>query len=155
MIDRHRPVIAGYVPVELGVTIIVVIVSDAVTPEEADAVAHRIINVDDARGVDRSGYIDFEIAVGPRFARIVFQLVPVLVGNAHDLEKERVVGSFGSGIFDGNGPMDAVPLADEGECDFFADQGGAVGGDRDSVLEIGDTPTAYLGMSSSGKKKQK
>src|ERR1700686_3249729 len=136
MVDWHRPVVAGYVPVELRVTVIVIVSISAaadVTPEEADAVAHRIINVDDARGVDCAGYINFEIAVGPRFARIVFELASVLVGNAHDLEKERVVGSFGSGIFDGNGAMDAVPLADEGERDFFADQGRAVGGYRDSA----------------------
>src|ERR1700692_272045 len=146
MVDRHRPVVAGYVPVELGVTV-AVSVAAAVTPEEANAVAHHIIDVDDARGVDRAGNIDFEIAVGTGLTRIVFKFVPVLVGHAHNLEKEGVVGSFGAGIFDRNRAMDAVPLDDEGEGDFFADEGGAVGGDRDGVLEIGYAPVARLGGS--------
>ena len=41
MIDRHRPVVAGHVPVELVVIF-----------EEARAVANRVIDLDGARGID-------------------------------------------------------------------------------------------------------
>jgi hypothetical protein len=41
--------------------------------------------------------------------------------------------------------VNAVPLANERERDFFADQSRAIGGDRNSVLEISDTPVADLG----------
>jgi len=41
--------------------------------------------------------------------------------------------------------MNAVPLPDKGESDFFADQGGAVGRDGDGVVEVGDAPAAGLG----------
>ena len=123
MVDGNRPIVAGYVPVELGV--IVAIIS-ATTIEEADAVANLVIDVDDARGVDRAGNVDLQIAVGSGLARIVLQLVSVFVGDAQDIEKERVVGALGSGILDRNGAVNAVPLADESECDFFADQGRAI-----------------------------
>src|ERR1700675_2284494 len=142
MVDGNRPIVAGHVPVRLGVTI-----SGAIsrTVEKADAVANGVIDVDYARGVDRAGNVDFEIPGGSGLARIVLQLVSVFVGDAHDVEKERVVGSVRAGIFDGDGAVNAVPLADESEGDFFADQGRAVGGDGDGVLEIGDAPVADLG----------
>ena len=79
MVDRNRPIVAGHVPVELGVTF-------AGTLEEADAVANGIIDVDDARGVEGAGNIDFEIASGSGLARIVLQLASVFVGDAHDIE---------------------------------------------------------------------
>src|ERR1700681_4506950 len=138
MVDRNRPIVAGHVPVELGITF-------SGTIEEADAVANGIIDVDDARRVNCAGNIDFEIAGGPGLRCIVLQLVPVFVGDAHDIEKECVVGAVRSGIFDGNGAVNAVPITDESESDFFADQGGAIGGDGDRVLEIGDAPVADLG----------
>src|SRR4029077_6103749 len=89
--------------------------------------------------------VDFEIASGSGLARIVFQLVSVFVGDADDLEKERVVGSVRSGIFDRDGAVNPVQLTDESESDFFADEGRAIGGDGDGVLEIGDAPVADLG----------
>ena len=138
MVDGNRPIVAGHIPVELGVTF-------SGTIEEADAVANGIIDVDYARGVDRAGNVDFEIAGSSGLARIVLQLASVFVGDAHDIEKERVVGSVRSGIFDRDGAVNAVPLTDESESDFFADQGGAIGGDGDGVLEIGDAPVADLG----------
>src|ERR1700693_5740609 len=142
MVDRNRPIVAGHVPVELGITISGTISG---TIEKADAIAHGVVDVDDARRVDRARNVDFEIACGSGLTRIVLQLVPVFVSDAHDIEKERVVGSVRSGIFDGNGAVNAVPLTDESESDFFADQGGAIGGDGDGVLEIGDAPVADLG----------
>jgi hypothetical protein len=53
--------------------------------------------------------------------------------------------------------VNAVPLAGERETDFFADQGPAIGGDGNGVLEIGDTPVAGLrsgGSGSEGEKKR-
>src|ERR1700682_4243242 len=121
MVDGNRPIVAGHVPVELGV-IISGAISGAIsrTVEKADAVANGVIDVDYARGVDRAGNVDFEIAGSSGLARIVLQLVSVFVGDAHDIEKERVVGSVRSGIFDGDGAVNPVPLTDESESDFFA-----------------------------------
>src|SRR5712692_5168928 len=138
MVDGNRPIVASYVPIELGVTIVVTI-------EEADAVADGVIDVDDARRVNRAGNVDFEIAGGSGLARVVFELVSVFVCDAHDVEKERVVGSFRSRILDWDGAVNAMPLAGESEGDFFADQGCAIGGDGDGVLEIGYAPVADLG----------
>ncbi len=87
-------------------------------------------------------------------AGIVLQLVAVIVGDAQDVDKEGVVGSLGSGIFDRDGAVNAVPLADERQDDFFADQGGAVGGDGDGVLEIGYAPVAGLGGGGDGEREQ-
>src|ERR1700693_5553763 len=142
MVDGNRPIVAGHVQVELGVTISGTISG---TIEKADAVANGVIDVDDTRRIDRAGNVDFEIAGGSGLTRIVFQLVPVFVGDAHDIKKERVVGSMRSGIFDRDGAVNAVPLTGESESDFFADQGGAIRGDGDGVLEIGDAPVADLG----------
>ncbi|MGA2237417.1 MAG: hypothetical protein ABSG23_18300 [Terriglobales bacterium] len=50
--------------------------------------------------------------------------------------------------------MNAVPLADESEGDLFADQGGAIGGDGDGVLEIGDAPVANLGRGVGSEREQ-
>ena len=91
-------------------------------------------------GVDRVGDVDFQIAVGAGLTGIVFELVSVFVGDADDVEKESVVGAVGSGILDGNGAVNAVPLADESEGDFLADQGGAIGIHGDGVLKVGDAP---------------
>ena len=145
VVDGNRPIVAGHVPVELGVIIVV-------ATEEADAIADGVIDVDDARRIDRAGNVDLEIAVGSGLAGIVFQLVSVFVGDAQDIDKERVVGSLRSGILDRNGAVNAVPLADESQGDFFADQGGAVGGDGDGVLEIGDAPVAGLGRGGGGER---
>src|ERR1019366_1788794 len=138
MVDGNRPIVAGHVPVELGVTIVV-------TVEEADSITNRVVDVDYARGVDRAGNVDFEIAVGSGLARVVLQLISVFVGDAQDVEKQRVVGSLRAGILDWYGAVNAVPLAGEGESDFFADQGLAIGGDRNGCFEIGDTPVVGLG----------
>jgi hypothetical protein len=151
MVDGNRPIVAGHVPVELGVTFSGDL---AGTIEETDAVADRVIDVDYARRVDRSGKVDFEIAVGSGLAGIVLQLVSALVGDADDFEKERVVRSLRSGILDGNGAVNSVPLADEGQRDLFADQGGAIGRDRDGVLEIGDAPVAGLGGGGRGEREE-
>jgi hypothetical protein len=59
-----------------------------------------------------------------------------------------------SGILDRNGAVNAVPLADESEGDLFADQGGAIGGDGDGVLEIGDAPVANLGRDGGSEREQ-
>src|SRR6266849_4771418 len=126
MVDGNLPIVAGHVPVELSVTICGTI---SRIVEKADAVANGVIDVDDARCVDRAGNIDFEITGSSGLARIVLQLASVFVGDAHDIEKERVVGSVRSGIFDRDGAVNAVPLTDESESDFFADQGGAVARD--------------------------
>src|SRR5437660_10853372 len=142
MVDGNRPIVAGHVPVELGV-IVYGTISGII--EEADAVANGVIDVDYARRVDCAGNVDFEIAGGSGLARIVLQLVPIFVGDAHDIEKERVVGSVRSGIFDGDGAVNAVPLTDKSQGNFFADQGGAIGGNGDGVLEIGNAPVADLG----------
>ena len=144
MVDGNRPIVAGDVPVELVVAI-----------EEADAVANGVVDVDDARRVDRVGNIDFQIAIGAGLAGIVLQLVSVFVGDARDIEKERVVGAVRSGILDRNGAVNAVPLADESQGDFFADQGRAIGGDGDGVLEIGDAPVAGLGGGGGGEREQR
>jgi len=50
--------------------------------------------------------------------------------------------------------VNAVPLADESQGYFFGDQGRAIGGDGDGVVEIGDAPVAGLarGGGSEGEK---
>jgi hypothetical protein len=138
MVDGNRPIVAGHVPVELGVIIVV-------TVEEANSITHGVFDVDDARRVDRAGNVDLEIAIGSRLARLVLQLVTVFVGDAQDIDKQRVVGSLRSGILDRDGTVNAVPLAGEGESDFFADQRRAIDGDGNCVFEIGDTPVVGLG----------
>jgi hypothetical protein len=120
--------------------------------EEADAIAHGVIDVDYARRVYRVGNVDFQVAVVSGLAGIVLQLVSAIVGDAQDVDKEGVVGSLGSGILDWDSAVNAVPLADEGEGDFFADQGGAVGGDGDGVLEVGYAPVAGLGGGGDGER---
>src|ERR1035441_3793960 len=138
MVDGNRPIVAGHVPVELGVTIVV-------TVEEADAITNGVVDVDYARGVDQIGNVDFEIAVGSGLARVVLQLISVFVGDAQDVEKQRVVGSLRAGILDWYGAVNAVPLAGEGESDFFADQGLAIGGDRNGCFEIGRSEERRVG----------
>ena len=143
MIDGNGPIVAGYVPVELIVTI-----------EEADAIADGVIDVDYARRVDCAGNVDLEIAIVPRLARIVLQFVSGFVSYAQDIDKQRVVGSLRPGILDGNGAVNAVPRADKRQGDFFADQGPAITGDRDRVREIGDTPVAGLGSGIDSEREQ-
>ena len=88
--------------------------------------------------------------VGARLAGVIFQLASIFVGHADDFQKQRVVRSLQARIFHGNGPMDAVPFTDEDECYFFADEGGAIGGDGNGVLEIGYVPVVALGCRRDG-----
>jgi len=50
--------------------------------------------------------------------------------------------------------VNAVPLADESQSDFFADQGRAIRGEGDGVLEIGDAPVADLGRDGGSEREQ-
>jgi len=139
VVDRNRPIISRHVPIKFGVIIVVAV-------EESDAIADAIIEVDHARGIDRSREVDFEIAIGSGFARVILELVSGIVGDADDVEKQRVVGSFWSGIFDRDGAVNALPLAYERKGDLFTDERSAVGGDGDRVFEIADPPAAPLGV---------
>src|SRR5260370_35185322 len=121
MVDGTRASVAGQVTVELGVIIVV-------TVEEADSIAHGVVDLDDARRVDRAGNVDLEIAVGSGLARLVLQLVTVFVADAQDIDKQRVVGSLRPGILDRDGTGNAVPLPGEGQTDFFANQRRAIVG---------------------------
>src|ERR1022692_3861436 len=138
MVDRYRPIVAGYVPVELGVIVVATI-------EEADTVAHGIIDVEDSRCVDRIGNVNFEVAVVPGLAGIVLQFLSIFVSDGDDIDEERVVRTVRSWIFDRDRAMNAMPLAGECERDLFADQRLAIRGDGDRVLEVGDAPVAGLG----------
>src|SRR5579863_1484829 len=74
MIDRHRPIVAGHIPVKLVVIF-----------EEAGAVANRVIDLDGAGGIDRIGNINLEVTEPIRSRRFVFQFVTIAVGHAGDI----------------------------------------------------------------------
>src|ERR1039457_437713 len=138
MMDGSRPIVAGYVPVELGGIVVATI-------EEADTVAHGIIDVDDSRRVDRIRNVNCEVAVVPGLAGIVLQFLSLFVGDGDDIDEEGAVRTVRSWIFDWDRATNAVPLAGECEGDLFADQRLAIRGDGDGVLEVGDAPVAGLG----------
>ena len=129
MVDRHRPIVARDVPVELIVIL-----------EVADAVLDHVVDLNRARGVHRIGNVDLQVAEAARNARIVLQLVAAAIGDAGDVEEKRVVGATWSGIFDGNEAMNSVPLAYEYQSDALIHDGAAVALDSDRVLEVGDSP---------------
>ena len=129
MIDRHRPVVAGDVPVELVVIF-----------EITDAVADNVVDLHRARGVDGVRDIDFQIAVVAGSFGFVLQLLSGAVGDGGDIQKQGVVRASRAGIFDRDGAMNAVPLADKDELDALLNQGGAISADRDDVLKVGNPP---------------
>ena len=52
VINRNGPIVAGHVPVEL-----------VMIGEEARAVTNRVDDLDGARGVDRAGDVNLQIAI--------------------------------------------------------------------------------------------
>ncbi len=129
VIDRHRPVVAGDIPVKL---VVVFEITDAVADDVADL--HR------ARGVHRVRDVDFQIAIAAGSLGLVLQLLAGAVGDRRDIQKQRVVRAARAGILDRDGAVNAVPLADEDEIDALLHQCRAVIADQDGVLKVGDPP---------------
>src|SRR5207253_9876052 len=77
MIDRNRPVVAGYVPIEFVVAV-----------EVTNAVAHRVADLDGLSRVNRIGNIDLHIPVTAGSVRLVLQLVAIAVGDGNKLKYE-------------------------------------------------------------------
>ena len=102
VIDGNGPVVAGHIPIKFVVTI-----------EEARAVAYAVGDLYGASGIDGVGNVDLEVAVGAGGRRVILELGAVFVGDAGDVEEELVVGAVCSRIFDGDGAVNAVPLAYE------------------------------------------
>ena len=100
MIDRHRPIIAGHVPVELVVIF-----------EKARAVANRVIDLDGAGSIDRIGNENLQITETVRGGLLVFQLAAAAVRHPGDAQKQSVVRSPRSRIFDWDEAVNAMPLA--------------------------------------------
>ena len=98
MIDRHRPVVAGDIPVELVMIF-----------EIADTVANDVVDFYRARGIYSVGDENFQIAVAAGSFGFVFQLLTGAVGDRGDIQKQRVVRASRPRIFDWDGAVNAVP----------------------------------------------
>ena len=134
LIDRHRPVVAGHVPVELVVIV-----------EEARRVRDRISNDDGLLRVLGAGNEDLQLAIGALAVRLVFQRVAVAVGNALYFQKQTIVGSVRAGIVDGNGAINSLEAAVEDHGDALHHDHSALIVDRDGGMKVGDVPVASPG----------
>src|SRR5207245_9337658 len=114
VINRYRPVVAGDGPGELVVIF-----------EVAPAVAHGVIDLDHASGVHGVRNENLQIAEAARDVRFVFQRIAGAVGDAGDVEKQRVVGAARAGILHRNEAMDAMPFGNEDQRDALVYRGGA------------------------------
>ncbi len=130
VIDRHRPVVAGDVPVELVVVF-----------EITDAVANGVADFDGARSVFGVRNVDFQVAETAGGFGFILQLLSGSVGDRGDIKKERVVRPPGAWILDRNSAVDAVPLADENEADPLLHHRRTIFTDEDGVRKVGNSPT--------------
>jgi hypothetical protein len=131
MVDRHRPIVASHVPVKLVVIF-----------EKACAVANRVIDLDGAGSIDRIGNENLQIAKTVRSGRLIFQLAAAAVRHPGDVQKQSVVRSPRSRIFDWDEAVNAVPLAVKSKRNAFMDRGRPVFMNRDSVAEVANPPAA-------------
>src|SRR5438270_11890082 len=110
MIDGYRPVVTGYVPVELVMILKV-----------ANAVAHVVNDFDSASGVHsiRDQYLQISQTMSD--AGFILQLLTCGIGDSDDINQQCVIGATGTRIFDRNKAMDAMPFADENQGQALAD----------------------------------
>ena len=76
VIDRHRPVVAGYVPVEL-----------VIVTEKARSIAYAVGNLNRTRGVHGVGDVDFQVTGATGSCGIVLELAAVAIGDAGDADE--------------------------------------------------------------------
>ena len=76
MIDRHRPVVSGDIPVELVVVF-----------EKSRAVADAVRDLDGARRVESVGDIDLQVAKSAGGRGFVLELVAIPIGDTRDVEE--------------------------------------------------------------------
>src|SRR5579864_6720828 len=133
MIDRHGPVVASDIPVELSVVL-----------KESRAIEHPVGDLDGPRCVHRVWNVDLQIAGMVGDGRVVLKFAAAAVSDIDDLEEEFVIRPVRSGIFNRNRTKNSVPLADEGHVYPLADRGGTVAFDGDIVLKVRDAPRFRL-----------
>ncbi len=136
LIDRHRPVIASDVPIELVVIV-----------EESRGVRDRISNDDCFLSVFCARNEDLQLAIGTLAVRLIFQRVALGVGNAFNLQEQSVVGAVGAGIIDGNGAINSLVASVEDHGDALHHDDSALIVDGDGGMKVGDMPVASPGGS--------
>jgi hypothetical protein len=129
MVNRHRPIVPGHVPIELVVVL-----------EEASAVAHGVGDLNRARRVCGTGYEDFQVTQPVRSGRLIFQLGALTVGHAGNIQKQSVVCAPRPRIFDGDETVYPMPLAFKRHHDAFVDNRRAIFRDGNGVVVVRDPP---------------
>ena len=126
-LDRHVPLVAGHVPVEL-----------VVIGEEAERVRHAVAEDDRPGRVLRIRDPDLELAVVPLGAGLVAQRTPGPVGHGERAEEEPVVEALGGPVDDRDGAVEAVPGAREARADGLGHVDARVARDRHLGVEALD-----------------
>ena len=116
VLDRHLPLVAGDVPVQLVVGV-----------EEPHGVRHPVADHHVARGVHGAGHPDLERAVMARAAALDLERRALAVGDRRRLQVQMEREPLRRAVLDRDVADDAVPGAREPEPDLLPDLGHAGG----------------------------
>src|SRR5262249_27347474 len=111
--NGNRPLITGYVPVELVVIV-----------EETQCVGDDVLDVDGLNGIVGIRNVDLEFAVVTVTGRLVSERPPIGVSDFLDGKEKRVVEALRRDVFDRNGsvepmPADAIEMGLDGLGDVY------------------------------------
>src|SRR4030088_3135429 len=104
VVDGHRPVVAGDIPVELVMVF-----------EEARSIAYAVNDFNRARGVDGVGDENLQIAVCAGGRRLILKFAAATVGDTGDVDEQFVVSAIRPRIFYWDSAVNAVPLPDKNQ----------------------------------------
>jgi hypothetical protein len=140
-VHRHRPGVAGDVPVQLierGLF--------AVRKEKADRIGDAVADDYLPVGVGRAGNVDVE-PVGPAVVQILFfNLEPpaARVGDVADADVEPCGATLRCVVVERQVAIDAVPMSRERERDLLGDVERSIGVNGEQRVEGADADGAFL-----------
>src|SRR5438105_4806769 len=139
MINGHGPIVSGDVPIEL-----------VMVGEKADRIRRRVRDLDCLGGVRSARNVNLELTGPARSAALILELVPVVVRDLLNLQKQGVIGTGRPRVFDRNVAVDSVERAVELNRNPLGDGRSSVLSDADGAVKVGDTPIASWGRQSGG-----
>jgi hypothetical protein len=140
-VDRHRPAVAGDVPVQLverGLS--------RLAEKESNRVGDAVADDDLPIGVARAGNVDVK-PVRPAVVDILFfylKPLSIRVGDVADRDVELGGAALRGVVVERDVAVDSVPLTRESDCQLLGDVERSIGANGEQRIEVADADGATL-----------